>query len=221
MDRSDPAYRGQSDYTPTLLRAYDPLVLGPILRYVWHCPVDRLVAEYREHIRDRHLDVGPGTGYFIDRSGLPDASRVTLVDPNPSVLDHASRRLRRVRVTAVEADVLKPLPFERVFRTAGLSAVLHCLPGPAARKARAIAHIADVLEPDGKLFGATVIGRQGHHGWLARRFLWAFNRRGAFDNMDDTEADLRTALEASFARVRIESVGSFAIFVAEHPFGDG
>jgi hypothetical protein len=30
MDRDDPAYRGQADYGPMLLRLYDPLVLGPI-----------------------------------------------------------------------------------------------------------------------------------------------------------------------------------------------
>jgi hypothetical protein len=34
MDRDDPAYRGQSDYNELLLRLYDPLVLGPISRYV-------------------------------------------------------------------------------------------------------------------------------------------------------------------------------------------
>ena len=30
MDRDDPAYRGQADYTPFLLRLYDPIVLGVV-----------------------------------------------------------------------------------------------------------------------------------------------------------------------------------------------
>src|SRR5688500_13012727 len=107
MDRDDPAYRGQSDYTPLLLRLYDPLVLGPIARFVWRCPTDRLLERYRRHIRDHHLDVGPGTGYFIQRSGIADGSRVTIVDPNKNVLAHASRRLSRLDVKAAEADVLK------------------------------------------------------------------------------------------------------------------
>ena len=68
MDRTDPAYRGQSDYTPLLLRLYDPLVLGPIARYVWRCPSPRLLEHYRQHIREPHLDVGPGTGYFVEQS---------------------------------------------------------------------------------------------------------------------------------------------------------
>ena len=217
MDRSDPAYRGQADYTPALLRIYDPLVLGPILRFVWRCPSERAVALYRNHIRPRHVDVGPGSGYFIDRSGLPDGSPVTLLDPNPHVLRHASRRLRRFDVTTVQADVLKPLPLQRRFASAALSAVLHCLPGPASRKAFAIANVAAVLEPGGVLFGATVLGRTGDHGWWARRFLTAFNRRGTFDNLDDTEDGLRTMLATSFDHVEIEVVGSIAIFAAAGP----
>ena len=38
MDRDDPAYRGQSDYTLPLLKLYDPLVLGFAARFVWRCP---------------------------------------------------------------------------------------------------------------------------------------------------------------------------------------
>ena len=81
MDRDDPAYRGQSEYTPTLLRVYDPFVLGFAARFVWRCPTPRLLHGYHHHIRDHHLDVGPGTGYFLKRSGLAPGSRVTLLDP--------------------------------------------------------------------------------------------------------------------------------------------
>jgi hypothetical protein len=51
-----------------LLNAYDSLVLGPIARFVWRAPTTQLVERYRGHIRDRHLDVGPGTGYFLEHA---------------------------------------------------------------------------------------------------------------------------------------------------------
>src|ERR1035437_531181 len=108
MDRDDPAYKGQRDYSRLLLNAYDPLVLGPIARFVWRCPTTRLLQRYRQRIRSHHLDVGPGTGYFLERSGLPAGSPVTILDPNPNVLRHVSQRLRQLDITAVEADVLKP-----------------------------------------------------------------------------------------------------------------
>ncbi len=217
MDPDDPAYAGQRDYSPLLLRAYDPIVLGPVARFVWRCPTTRLLEGYRQHVRPRHLDVGPGTGYFLDRSGLPDGSPVTILDPNPNVLEHASRRLGRLDVTPVRADVLKPLPVEGPFDSAALNLVIHCLPGPLARKAPGVSNVAAVLAPDGVLFGASVLGDDGPQTWLSRRVLHAFNRRGAFDNLADTESGLREILGASFGRVELEVVGAIALFAASGP----
>jgi SAM-dependent methyltransferase len=217
MDRDDPAYRGQSDYSRVMLRLYDPLVLGPIIRYVWKFPREEGVRLYREHIRPNHLDIGPGTGYFLEHAGLPAGSKVTILDPNPNVLRHVSGRLLDLDVTAVEADVLKPLPTPGPFDSAGLSAVLHCLPGPLERKALAIENIARVVAPDGVLFGASVLGMSAKHTRVGKAFLRAFNRRGAFDNLDDTEAGLRDILERSFRNVKIEIIGGVAVFVATDP----
>lgn len=214
MDRDDPAWAGQSDYTRPLLLAYDRVVLGFVSWFAWHCPTSQLVERYRQHIRDPHLDVGPGTGYFLNRSGLPDGSRVTIVDPNRNVLKLTSQRLKHLDVTAVEADVLKPLPVTGPFNSAALHLVIHCLPGPLSRKALAVANVAAVLAPTGVLFGASVLGTSGSHSWLARRVLTAFNWRGAFDNLDDSEEGLRQILEASFEHVDLEIVGSAAIFAA-------
>ena len=217
MDRNDPAYKGQADYSPQLLAVYDRVVIGFVSWFVWRTPMEPIAEGYRRHIRDGHLDVGPGTGWFIERSSLPDSSKVTLVDPNPNVLRHAARKLKRLDVTAVEADVLKPLPVQGPFESAALNLVIHCLPGPLSRKAIAIENIAAVLSPTGTLFGATVLGRSADHNWLARRVLSAFNRRGAFDNLDDTEEGIRGILAASFDHVELETVGSAAIFSASGP----
>jgi SAM-dependent methyltransferase len=217
MDRDDPAYEGQREYSPVFLRIYDPLILGLFSPFVWRCPTTRLVDGYRAHVGQRHLDVGPGTGYFLERASLPDRSPVTLLDPNVNVLAHASRRLQRLDVTTVEADVLKPLPVEGPFDSAALNGVLHCLPGPLTRKAVAVANVATVLDATGVLFGASILGDSGRHTWLARSMLRANNRRGTFDNLDDTEDGLREILEASFERVEMETVGSMAIFAATNP----
>ncbi len=217
MKRDDPAYEGQREYTPLFLRIYDPVILGFFTRVVWRCPTARLVDGYRRHLGHRHLDVGPGTGYFLERAGIPDASPVTLLDPNVHVLDHASRRLQRLDITSAEADVCKPLPVHGPFDSAALSGVLHCLPGPLPRKAAAVANVAAVLTPTGVLFGASIIGLAGRHTWLSRRILQANNRRGTFDNLGDTEEGLGEILDASFERVELETVGSMAIFAASHP----
>jgi SAM-dependent methyltransferase len=217
MDRDDPAYEGQREYTPFFLKLYDPLILGVFTPVVWRCPPDRLVEGYRRYVGRRHLDVGPGTGYFLDRAGLSEDSSVTLLDPNVHVLAHASRRLRRLDITAVEADVLKPLPVHGPFDSAALNGVLHCLPGPLPSKTAAIANVAAVLAPTGLLFGASILGRSGRHTWPARRMLEANNRRGTFDNLGDTEEGLRQILETWFEQVELETVGSMAIFTSRDP----
>ncbi|MEO5704222.1 MAG: methyltransferase [Candidatus Limnocylindrales bacterium] len=217
MKRDDPAYRGQSEYTPLFLRVYDPVILGLFTRVIWRCPTSRMVEGYRRHASPLHLDVGPGTGYFLERAGLPEGSPVTILDPNVNVLDHASQRLLRLAITIVEADVCKPLPIEGPFESAALNCVIHCLPGPLSRKADAVANVAAVLAPTGVLFGASILGTSGRHTWLGRRVLYANNRRGTFDNLEDTEEGLRQILEASFERLELETVGSMAIFAATNP----
>ena len=85
------------------------------------------------------------------------------------------------------------------------------------RKAKAVSNVAAVLQPDGVLFGMSVLGKSGNHTWLARRFLQTFNRRGAFDNLDDSEQSLREILEASFGQVQMSTIGSIAVFTATNP----
>jgi SAM-dependent methyltransferase len=217
MDRDDPAYRGQADYSRLLLRLYDPLVLGPIARYVWRCPVDRLTERYQRHIRDHHLDVGPGTGYFLARSGIPPDAKVTILDPNTNVLGHTAGRLGHLDVTAIEADVCKPLPVAGPFDSASLNRVIHCLPGPFERKVAAVANVAAVMAPDGVLFGSSVIGETGSHNPVARTMLRAYNRRGAFDNLDDSEEAIGQMLASSFVDVEVDTIGSIAVFTARGP----
>jgi ubiquinone/menaquinone biosynthesis C-methylase UbiE len=100
----DPAYAGQREYTPRFLRIYDPLVLGLYCRFIWRCPSSRLVTEYECHTRLRHLDIGPGTGDLLRRSTLPSDVSLTLLDPNPNVLEYAARRLAQHKPATLEAD---------------------------------------------------------------------------------------------------------------------
>jgi ubiquinone/menaquinone biosynthesis C-methylase UbiE len=110
-------------------RIYDPVILGFYGNVVWRCPTSRLVEQYRQHVGPKHLDVAPGTGYFLEHARLPYDSEITLLDPNPDVLAHAARRLSHGHLSAVQADVLKPLPLTaKRFDSAALNYVLHCLP---------------------------------------------------------------------------------------------
>jgi hypothetical protein len=64
--RADDVEAGQRVYTPLTLRVYDLFVLGFSNRLVWRCPSSNLLERYESHVGARHLDVGVGTGWFLD-----------------------------------------------------------------------------------------------------------------------------------------------------------
>lgn len=211
----DPAYAGQREYTPAFLRVYDPMVLGLYCRAVWRCPAGRLVEHYTRNLGRRHLDVGPGTGFFLRRADLPGEAQLTLLDPNPHVLAHAGHRLAHLTPTVVAADVCKPLPLDGPFDSVAMNLVVHCLPSTC--KAAALRSVAGVLAPDGVLFGSTVLGTPQLHTRLSRPVLRYVNQRGIFDNLADTEVSVRGFLSEAFEAVELDVHGSVAVFAAARP----
>ncbi len=180
MDPSDPAYLGQRGYGPVLLAIYDWWVLGFMAQVVLRSPKSLLVDRYRPLFGERHLDIGPGTGYFIDVAA-PSGMELTLLDPNRHVLAHCANRLSRFSPTLVEADVLKPLPVRGPFDSVALSAVLHCLPGPNTgsrkRQQSGMPHPLSTLEVSCSGNGA----RNRRASLCTRpRVLKAANRQGDF-----------------------------------------
>lgn len=215
MDPSEPGYKGFKDYGRLFLKTYDPWVLGFMAPRVWKMGAKPGLDLYRKHIGRRHLDVGPGTGFFIVETNPPAKTELTLLDANPNVLAYCAERLTAWQPVTVEANVLKPLPVDGPFDSAALAHVIHCLPGPMSDKAAAIRHIASVLTDDGVLFGGTVLGLSADHSLAARLFLRMANLQGGFDNRDDDVEGLRTILQASFEEVDIDvPTGSVAYFTA-------
>lgn len=210
---------GQAVYSPRLLGWYDFLVLTVSNRWIWRCPTARLLAWYDRHVSSRHLDVGVGTGYFLDHCRFPEASpRITLADLNENCLAAAAARIRRYSPQTVKADVLRPFsPPDGPYRSIGVNYLLHCLPGDLSSKACVFDHLATHLAPGGVLFGSTLLSAVEAGGWAARRLAAFYNRRGIFSNAADRREDLLRALESRFRRVVIEPVGCVVLFAAWEP----
>lgn len=75
--------------TSLVLLSFDRWV-GFMAPRVWRVNAEPGLTLYGDHMGQRHLDVGPGTGYFIAESKPPTSTQLTLVDPNPSVLEHCA-----------------------------------------------------------------------------------------------------------------------------------
>jgi ubiquinone/menaquinone biosynthesis C-methylase UbiE len=101
---------GQSIYTKRTLAAYDFVVLGVSNHLFWQCPTQRLVAHYSKHLSANHLDVGVGTGYFLDRCQFPSSTpRVALMDLNSNALAFAAQRIWRYNPETYRRNVLDPI----------------------------------------------------------------------------------------------------------------
>lgn len=212
---------GYAVYSQGALKVYDTVVLGLSNRLVWRCPTSHLEEHYRVCLSETHLEVGVGTGYFLDKVPFPTlAPEITLLDPNPECLAITAGRLERYRPRTVRADALVALPDELGrFKSIGLNYVLHCLPGSMSDKVRIIDHLIPHLETDGILFGATIVQGVAHSGLLARWLMRFYNSRGIFGNVADTEAGLVAELEKRFNKLVIERRGCVILFRAQggHP----
>lgn len=218
MDSSDPGYKGYKEYTPRFLRMYDWWVVGVVAPRIWKMGAGPGIDLYKRHMGQRHLDVGPGTGFFIAEAEPPTDTELTLVDANPNVLNHCAETLAAWEPLTIEANVLRPLPIDGPFDSAALMHVIHCLPAPMAAKSESIKHIAATLTDDGVLFGGTLLGLTADHTRPARTFVRIANALGGFDNLSDNVDSLERILEQSFVDVEIEiPTGSVAYFVASRP----
>jgi SAM-dependent methyltransferase len=215
VTRDDAAWIGQAAYNRATLLCYDAVVVGFSASYVWGCPARYMRALYDQNASARHLDVGVGTGYYLDACKFPEGASITLLDSNRTPLEAAAVRIARYAPQIVQGNLLEPLRLpEAHFDSIGLNFVLHCLPGGFESKQIAFAHLVRVLRPGGVLFGSTVLGRNVSPNPLARRLLALYNRGGVFSNSGDDAEGLRAALLAHFDRVELEVRGVTALFRA-------
>lgn len=212
---------GAGVYSRPVLALYDLLVVHFSSSLAWRCPNTRMLARYHDNVGRRHLDVGPGTGWYLERADLHDGAEVTLMDLNPNSLRTASSRLSRAGLppeATVRADVLDAGPqTTEPFDSVGINYLLHCLPGTWSEKDRALANLAGVLGRDGVLFGSTVLGSGVRHNLLGRGLMRLYNRTGVFHNRQDDLPGLEAALGRHFEQVEVDLVGTVAVFTASRP----
>ncbi len=207
---------GQAVYTPLTLAVYDWFVLGFSNRFLWRCPTKHLEAMYNRNVSDSHLDIGVGTGYFLDKTTWPSvSSKIVLSDLNPHSLDAAANRIARYAPTKVKANIFETLPIDQKFTSIGLCYLLHCLPGAMAEKAPVVfRNVRSVLADNGRVFGATILQGDAPRSGPAQALMNTYNRKGIFSNSNDTAQDLDKALRETFSDVKILRHGAVAIFEA-------
>ena len=143
---------GQAVDSPFVLRTYDWVVLGFSNRLVWRCPTSEVLRLYDLLVSSRHLDIGVGTGYFLDKAAWPTANPViTLVDLNENSLALEALRIKRYAPQTWCAptrweplSLSLPLPAIGGFDSCGSARNTSSTPGMALHPSKAIVldHVA-------------------------------------------------------------------------------
>lgn len=194
---------GAHGYTNYALIIYDYLVLMFMSFFVWRCSTTKtMLPFFRANVSKRHLDIGCGTGYFLEHGNIPLDAEVSLCDLNQNCLEKSKARFGRPNTECLLHNIFQPLPSDAgPFDSISMFYLLHCLPGPVSRKCEIFKHLKYNLSADGVLFGSNVLGPTGDHTWLSRLALRRLNYLSHMDNMGDTRAAFEEALRENYHEV--------------------
>lgn len=216
MQANEAVAAGQAVYSKRTLSLHDLWVLGMSNSYLWKCPTKMLRDVFQKNATLNHLDVGVGTGYYLDKCMAFVERRVGLLDLNENSLMVASSRISRFNPERYCGNVLEPIKLEcDKFDSISINYLLHCLPGSIKEKSVLFGHLKALLNNDGVLFGSTILGKGSDKNYLATKLMAFYNKKGIFDNLDDDLQSLESSLRASFRNVDVRVEGCVAIFSAQ------
>lgn len=206
--------RGYAVYTKRCLAIYDWWVLKVSNPLIWKCPTEKLVDLYRAHISNNHLEVGVGTGYFLEETLPGDRVRVGLLDANRNCLEKASQRISNYVPEIFQEDILEPLDLKTEdFQSIAINFLLHCLPGRLETKMpKVLDHLIPVLEDDGVIFGSTILGTDIQRPLIAKFLMSRYNKKGIFSNSEDALGAVMESLSTRFRTFNVEVSGCVVMF---------
>ncbi len=209
---------GQAAYTPRMLGFYDFLILKVIVPYIWRCPIKYPLRLYREHLSSNHLEIGVGSGYFLDNSNFPTENpRLALMDLNPNSLKFTAGRVSRYNPELYTANVLDPIEQKiEKFDSIAINAVIHCLPGTMKSKMAVFDNIKPLLNPGGIIFGSTILNIGVNQNWITKKFMKRFNENKVFCNLEDDLDTLKEGLNKRFSDSEVTVIGTAALFTAKN-----
>jgi hypothetical protein len=208
--------RGVAVYSRPVLAIYDVFVLGFTNTFVWKCRSPYILQFYNQNVSDKHLDVGVGSGYFLDQCKFPSPTpQIALMDLNENSLQKTAKRLRRYAPRSYRRNVLEPVEIgDSGFGSVGLNYLLHCLPGNMISKRAIFENLKPLLCRGGVIFGTTILGVDVRRNWLAGVYMKTFNSARVFSNYEDRREDLERGLGETFDRYEVTTRGCIAFFRA-------
>jgi len=211
---SQEAIAGAALYSKFALFFYDIIVMLFENHFVWKCSTRKIISFYNTHISNKHLDVGVGTGYFLNNCKFPGKNPIIhLMDLNMNPLEKTSERIKRYSPVIHQWNILEPVQIDLPkFDSICISNILHCLPGDFNSKEIVFKNLRPFMNNNAILFGLTILGKDVNTGFLYKIFNSIYNKRLIFSNSNDSFADLEKILKSNFDYYELKLAGSVAMF---------
>jgi len=216
LEISNEVSNGQKIYSKPVLSIYDLWVLGISNQFIWKCPTKILLTHFNNHISANHLDIGVGTGYFLDKCGLPSANcRIGLMDLNQNSLDETGKRVKRYNPSQYRVNVLDEVKLDiPAFDSISVNYLFHCLPGKLSDKLSVLNNVDHLLSNNGTIFGSTILSQGVKKNHAAIKLMSIYNKKGIFSNSEDNIEDLESYLSINYTNYKVEVHGCVALFSA-------
>ena len=196
------------------IQKYDRLVNEINCEKVWKCSKKHIINNYNKNINCNHLEIGPGTGYFLKKKNLNvNLNKLTLVDVNSKILNYSKNNLKSEYsdINILSHNLFSyEIPSKVKFNSVGINYVLHCIPGNLQTKLDKL--IFNLGNNKYNLFGASVICDPLHMNPIAEYELIFLNALGIFNNNNDTYEELNEYLNNRNLNFSLKKQGYVAIF---------
>ena len=186
---------------------YDYFVNNINCKYVWKCDQRYIKKLYANNITNKHLEIGPGTGYFIKKYQF---NNLHLVDINQDILNNSKKNLTN---NCQNIKIHNQNIFENNNKineditSIGMSYVLHCVPNNLDRS---IDKLVENVQTDNQItiFGSTVIPNK--KDLMAMTEIYTLNTLGIFNNINHNKEQLDYIIDKYNGNIK--HVGNVLLF---------
>ena len=200
----------KSKFNNFVLKNYDFFVNHINCKYVWRCDQQNITNKYNRNISKNHIEIGPGTGYFLKDY---EFNNLTLIDVNTNILSECKKNLEK---NCKNINIINTNVFEKNNKIAvnhcesvGLNYVLHCVPNNLSISINNL--VNNIPKKNYQLFGSTVIPPENKYN-LANLEIFILNKMKIFNNKKHSEEDISSYINKNFHKNKINKIGHNLLF---------
>lgn len=186
---------------------YDYLVNNINCKYVWKCDQRYIKKLYANNITNKHIEIGPGTGYFIKKYQF---NNLHLVDINQDILDNSKKNIinncQNIKIHNQNIFEYNNKINEDI-TSIGMSYVLHCVPNNLDIS---LDNLVENIKTNNQvtIFGSTVIPNK--KDFLAMTEIYTLNTLGIFNNINHNKEQLEYIINKYNGNIK--HVGNVLLF---------